>query len=317
MAILLSVYCLTYNHEKYIRSALDGFVNQKTNFRYEVFVHDDASTDRTAEIILEYASKYPDIIKPIIQTENQYSKGIKIALTYIIPRISGKYVAICEGDDYWCDPFKLQRQVDFLEKNTGYSACVHNTFKIDETKKILKKGRISNRKQDCDLCFEDIIKGASKEYHTSSIVMRKEYCFNRPHYFNIAKGYGDYPLGVYLTTNEKIRYLSDAMSVYRLYSTPTSWTSRNLTKGVAEIAHFENVCAFLEAVKKEIGKDKRVYIDKAITEHKIKIAELKGNYDIIKEEPYRALYKQKSFLYKLKYRIKQYFPWLYKILKRV
>ena len=113
--IVVSTYCLAYNHEKFIRDALEGFVSQKTNFRYEVLVHDDASTDGTARIIREYEEKYPDIIKPIYQKENQYSKGIDIVGTIITPRLKGTYIAICEGDDYWTDPEKLQRQVDILE----------------------------------------------------------------------------------------------------------------------------------------------------------------------------------------------------------
>ena len=89
--IVVSVYCLAYNHEQYIRDALEGFVRQKTNFRYEVLVHDDASTDNTPAIIWEYAQKYPDIIKPIFQTENQYSKGVKILPEIIHPKSSGRY----------------------------------------------------------------------------------------------------------------------------------------------------------------------------------------------------------------------------------
>ena len=113
--ILVSICCITYNHEKYIRDAIEGFLMQKTDFPFEVLIHDDASTDGTADIIREYETKYPDIIKPIYQTENQYSKGIKISATYNYPRAKGKYIALCEGDDYWIDPYKLQKQVDFLE----------------------------------------------------------------------------------------------------------------------------------------------------------------------------------------------------------
>ena len=125
--VVVSVLCTAYNHEKYIRSALDGFVNQKTNFRYEVLINDDASTDHTAAIIAEYEAKYPDIIKPVYQTENQYSKGVFITKSILFPRSKGKYTAICEGDDYWCDENKLQKQVDFLESHEEYAACVHNT----------------------------------------------------------------------------------------------------------------------------------------------------------------------------------------------
>lgn len=123
--IAVSVYCLAYNHERYIRQALEGFVMQKTSFRYEVFVHDDASTDRTADVIREYAERYPDIIKPIYQTENQYSQGIPIMKTHILPIMKGRYIASCEGDDYWTDDTKLQRQFDALEAHPECSLSTH------------------------------------------------------------------------------------------------------------------------------------------------------------------------------------------------
>jgi glycosyltransferase involved in cell wall biosynthesis len=123
--IAVSVYCLAYNHEKYIRKTLEGFIMQKTNFNYEVIVHDDASTDRTSEIIREYSEKYPNIIKPIFQKDNQYSKNVEILKTYILPRVKGKYIAFCEGDDYWNDENKLQKQFDALESHPECSISTH------------------------------------------------------------------------------------------------------------------------------------------------------------------------------------------------
>lgn len=117
---LVSVCCITYNHAPFIRQCLDGFMMQQTDFPFEVLIHDDASTDGTADIIREYEEKYRGIIKPIYQQENQYSKSIPISATYNFPRAQGKYIALCEGDDYWTDPYKLQKQVDFLEANPSY-----------------------------------------------------------------------------------------------------------------------------------------------------------------------------------------------------
>lgn len=121
----VSILCITYNHGAYIRDALDGFVMQKTNFPFEVLIHDDASTDDTADIIREYAAKYPNIIRPILQTENQYSQGIEVLRAFLFPMVRGKYVAVNEGDDYWTDPYKLQKQVDFLDAHPDYSVCFH------------------------------------------------------------------------------------------------------------------------------------------------------------------------------------------------
>ena len=133
---LVSIRCLVYNHEPFLRECLDGFIMQKTDFVFEAIVHDDASTDGSAAIIREYAEKYPDIIKPIFEMENQYSKGDgslgRIMDAAIHPAV--KYIALCEGDDYWTDPYKLQRQVDFMENNHGYSMCFHRVNVIENGK---------------------------------------------------------------------------------------------------------------------------------------------------------------------------------------
>lgn len=123
--LMVTIRCMTYNHESYIRQCLEGFVMQKTDFRFEAVVHDDASTDGTAVIIQEYAEKYPDIIKPIYETENQYSKGNGSLKRIMEAHTHGKYVAMCEGDDYWTDPLKLQKQVDFLESHPEHVMCSH------------------------------------------------------------------------------------------------------------------------------------------------------------------------------------------------
>jgi glycosyltransferase involved in cell wall biosynthesis len=125
MEPLVSICCLAYNHVSYIRQCLEGFLMQKVNFLFEILIHDDASTDGTVEIIREYESKYPEIIKPIYQIENQYSKGVLINATYQYPRVRGKYIALCESDDYWIDPLKLQKQVDIMESNSEFAVCSH------------------------------------------------------------------------------------------------------------------------------------------------------------------------------------------------
>lgn len=120
---LVTISCITYNHESYIRDAIEGFLHQITSFPIEILIHDDASTDGTASIIREYEQEYPGLILPIYQSENQYSRGVRISPTYQFPRARGKYIALCEGDDYWTDPLKLQKQVDFLDKHSEYSLC--------------------------------------------------------------------------------------------------------------------------------------------------------------------------------------------------
>jgi glycosyltransferase involved in cell wall biosynthesis len=144
---LVSICCITYNHEIFIRDAIEGFLMQKSTFPIEIIIHDDASTDKTAEIVAEYANKYPELIFPIFQTENQFSKGIKISATYVWPKAKGKYIALCEGDDYWTDPFKLQKQVDFLEANPDFVICYHDVKVINEEGSVIIESKIGKENQ--------------------------------------------------------------------------------------------------------------------------------------------------------------------------
>lgn len=136
---LVSICCITYNHVNYLRDAIEGFLMQETSFPFEIIIHDDASTDGTSEIIQEYSNKYPELFVTILQKENQWSKGGgSIYVRFVYPRAKGKYIALCEGDDYWTDPLKLQKQVDFLEANEEYIVCVGG-YEINEVDAGIKK----------------------------------------------------------------------------------------------------------------------------------------------------------------------------------
>ena len=143
---LLAIRCLVYNHESYLRDCLEGFVMQKTNFCFVAIVHDDASTDKSSDIIREYAEKYPNIIKPIFEKENQYSKhdgSLKKIMDAFISATGAKYVAMCEGDDYWTDPYKLQKQVDYMETHPDCSCYAHNSLCLNTQ---IGEIRLFNRK---------------------------------------------------------------------------------------------------------------------------------------------------------------------------
>ena len=129
---LVSICCTTYRHERFIAAALDGFLAQRIKFPFEILVHDDASPDTTPSIIAAYAERHPDIVKPIYQTQNQYSRGIKPQIAFNFPRAQGRYIALCEGDDVWTDPLKLQTQVDFLETHPEYVLSFHQVQVADE-----------------------------------------------------------------------------------------------------------------------------------------------------------------------------------------
>ncbi len=144
---LISIKCITYNHEPYIHQALDGFLSQVTDFPFEIVVHDDASTDQTAEIVRTYEQKYPLLIKAIYETENQYSKHDGTIRRLMQEKMQGKYIAVCEGDDYWIDACKLQKQVDFLEKNPEYVMCFTNFNFYYQRKNKYEKNMLTEKAQ--------------------------------------------------------------------------------------------------------------------------------------------------------------------------
>ncbi|HCJ41913.1 glycosyltransferase family 2 protein [uncultured Ruminococcus sp.] len=138
MAALLTACVLSYNHEKWLRKCLESICTQKTDFEFTVLVHEDCSTDGSKAVVEEFEKKYPDKIQTIYQQENQYSKGINIVQKYVIPAIKTEYFAICEGDDYWCDENKLQKQVDHLRTHPECNMCFHNAKVVDTDDNFIK-----------------------------------------------------------------------------------------------------------------------------------------------------------------------------------
>lgn len=156
---VVSIYSLAYNHENFIKECLEGFLMQETTFPVEILIHDDASTDNTANIIREYEARYPHLIKPIYQTENQYSKGTSDFSKRNLERAKGQYLAICEGDDYWTDPSKLQQQVDFLDHNPDYVICYHDAKIVDQFGNVVAESKLPKEDQR-DFSSHELMKGA-------------------------------------------------------------------------------------------------------------------------------------------------------------
>ena len=208
---ILTIFCLTYNHEKYIRKTLEGFVNQKTTFDYNIIIHDDASTDKTQEIINEFVKKYPRKFIIIFQKENQYSKGVDITNKFILPMINSKYIAICEGDDYWCDENKIQLQIEYMESNPNCSLCVHNTLFINENGTSLQK-TFNDIGKSTKISVEELI--MKNICQTSSYLYKSEFKY-LPENFQVP-GVGDSPLRLWLALHGEVYYIDKVMSCYRI-----------------------------------------------------------------------------------------------------
>jgi len=230
----VNICCVTYNHEKFISQAIESFLMQKTDFPIEILIHDDASTDATISILKKYQKKYPNIIRLFLEKENQYSKGItKINPTFLFPNAKGKYIALCEGDDYWTDPYKLQKQVNFMDKNQDYSICSHNVIVRDETwEKIVEHEWLGKDHRQIST-IEDILKYGSGGA-TCSLLFKRSAFSDYPTWTKPIKG-GDWLLQILCTQNGKMRYFTEVMGVYRRHKYNSLYAAQQ-----KELAHGNN-----------------------------------------------------------------------------
>lgn len=310
--IMVSVCCLAYNHSKYIRQCLDGFVNQKTNFKFEVLIHDDASTDGTQDIIREYEEKYPEIIKPIYQTENQYSKGVKVTKVYQFPRAKGKYITTCEGDDYWCDDNKLQMQFDFLEKHPDYSACVHNTM-ILNCRTGEERVKVENA-VDETLSTEQVLFNTVTEFHTSSIMFRNKF-ITIPDEL-VMSWSGDCSRAAYLALSGKVFRFAKVMSVYRFFA-EGSYTARTekVPKTVL-IKRCAEVILFYRGVDKLSNYKYHSVFENKIAEKEFEILLLNNDYKKALKK-YPNIVKGLSVRQRIVLIMDAYIPFVLKIYRRL
>jgi glycosyltransferase involved in cell wall biosynthesis len=302
--IMVSICCITYNHEKYISDAIESFLMQKTSFKYEILIHDDASTDKTTEIIRAYEKDYPSIIKPIYQIENQYSKGVKVGKLNNM-RANGKYIALCEGDDFWTDPLKLQKQVSYLEHHPECSLCVHAVHMVDKNSNALKQS-IRPSSENKTFTTEEVIQGGGGFFGTNSMIYPAKFEKNKPGFFETAP-VGDYPLAIYLALKGKVYYLDEFMSSYRVGS-ENSWVKNNSSSLDKTIAHFNKIADMLEEINQYSGYIYNEVINKTILINQFKLLLAQEKFNEAKKGEYKRIYDELDILIRLKIFINQYFP---------
>lgn len=230
--IMVTLWCNTYNHSQFIEDALFGFINQKTNYNFEVIVFDDASTDGTSEIVRDYAKKHPNLIKAYIAKKNTYGTNIRRQMLNSLKKeaIHGEYIALCEGDDYWIDEHKLQKQVDYLENHvecslTGHCAKIVNMIDVTNDSQFVPMANFRMIEGIVD--NEEIILRKDGPIPTASFVMRKEVYFKEKDFPQC--DIGDWPTLLFAITKGYIYYFKKEMSVYR-YLTDNSWTKEMLSE---------------------------------------------------------------------------------------
>ncbi len=294
----VSIICNAYNHEKYIEQALKSFVMQKTNFKFEVLIHDDASTDKTAEIIKTYEEKYPDIIKPIYEIENQHSKGNGTLFKIQSNRINGKYVAICEGDDFWIDENKLQMQYDILEKFPQINICSHSVELVSEdaSKTI---SIVRPKSKDCIITVEDVIKGGGGFVGTNSLFIRTN-IYKNPQEFR-KKYMLDYSLQIAGSLPNGMYYIDKKLSAYRWASESSMTQIWNKNRDLKLKAN-NRIINMLEELDIETNYKYTQEIKETISMHKYEMLQYDCDYIGMIKHPY---FKKITFINKLKVYIKK------------
>lgn len=252
---LVSIFCITYNHVNFIRDAIEGFLMQETTFPVEIFVHDDASTDGTADIVREYSEKYHKLFWTLMQTENQYSKNRGVFFN-LLQKQRGEFIAICEGDDYWTSSRKIQKQFEQMQKNPTASFCFHNTHIIDNL------GNLSGEIRPYNGSFLHSISELflNNFIHTSSILFRRSKFLGIPESLKNSP-MGDWPLCILLAENGPFLYLDEIMSRYRLHS-GSSWSSKT------QAERSEQTCRFFELLL-EYFKDNQQIMEYVLNGYQI------------------------------------------------
>ncbi|WP_417860776.1 glycosyltransferase [Winogradskyella sediminis] len=261
---LVSISCITYNHVDFIEEALNGFLMQETDFNFEVLIHDDASTDGTEEIIRTYQKKFPSIIKPLYEETNQWVKGRKGSAVFNFPRAKGKYIALCEGDDYWADPLKLQKQVDFLENNQDVNICFTRAHLLKNEE--FRMHAVPEPFHVSSFEFIELI----KHYNfiaTCTVLFRKPKHFEFPTWFHKLP-FGD--LGVYKLVSEgkKVQCIDEVMSVYRIHD-------NGIYSGISRLKKQQNYLRFYTTILPALYSEEKQIVEQKIKEVAYRISKLK------------------------------------------
>jgi glycosyltransferase involved in cell wall biosynthesis len=252
---LVSIICPTYNHGKFIAQTLDGFLTQQTNFTFEIIVHDDASTDDTVAIIKQYEAKHPHLFANIYQTENQLSKDIASVTKITFAAARGKYIALCEGDDYWNDPDKLQKQIDFLEQNDAYTACCSNVFELRGTDEI----KIEGGKKTIQ--YRDLARGNC--IYTNTVMFRNIIAI--PDWFSKCS-MCDWILWLLLSKKGDIYQFPEQMAVYRMHNSGI-WVAKGKEKNLKDMiaAYDILLLKFENRFKKPLKQGAAQYYDQLLS----------------------------------------------------
>ena len=263
---LVSIKMLAYNHENYIRQAIESCVMQQTSFPYELVVIDDASQDRTPQIIQGYADSHPEKIVPVLLVENQQSKGRQFSIDSVLRHCQGKYIAFCEGDDYWTDPLKLEKQISLMEADPSVSMCFTAAWReyLDASRKPHIK-----RYHRGDFCFppRDVIQRLGSFADMVTVVVRKDIYLDIPEWYYLSP-VGDVPIYLLAMLKGKVCYEDTTTAVHQS-KVANSWTQSMDQDGQRKAAVLKKMIAMLQAFDLETSFQYHAFVERRLNTHRI------------------------------------------------
>ncbi|MEG1525559.1 MAG: glycosyltransferase [Clostridia bacterium] len=312
-APLVSVVCDTFNQRDYIGQTIQGFLLQKTSFPVELIIHDDASTDGTADVIRRYAAEHPDLIRAVLRVDNMFSQDPKILEHYVFPLCRGKYTAICEGDDFWTDEHKLQMQVDYMEAHPDCTLCFHAAELVNADGKHL--GWQRPYETDTLVPTADIIRGMGGFCPTASLMVPTILAQNRAAYCDLTT-VDDAPLQIFFASRGTTYYMAQPMASYRV-NAAGSWSLAQRKLGKAKrIALQESLIAMHEAFDADTHGEWHGAVLDALAVDRFEILWLNDDLSGMKQPTYRTLYQKLPFKSRMRLHVQTWFPRLYRRFRR-
>ena len=314
--IMVSICCLSYQHRDYITQALDSFLKQDCDFRFEILIHDDASKDGTREIIERYADRYGDVIRPLYEEENQYQKGIRnLSGVYNFPRARGKYIAMCEGDDFWTDPEKLKLQAEYMERHRECAMTLHSACILHSDGAYHASSMIRPYEEDRPVSAEEVISKKSN-YPTASLMIRTEYAKELPEYY-FKCPVGDIPLQIYMASRGTVYYFDRPMSVYR-QGAEGSWSS-DIDSGESKKKweeHYNSMEELYRDFDRETGGKFRTSVKEALGRERFLIDLKEGRLKALKEKKNRKFRDELLPVERRLLLLKLYCPFMWGFLRK-
>lgn len=300
---VVSICCITYQHVNFIRDAIEGFLMQETTFPVEIFIHDDASTDGTAEIVKEYAEKYPKLFWTVLQTENQWSKGAPNSYFFgLIQKQRGEFIALCEGDDYWIAKEKLQKQVNLLDDQKNLVGCCHEVLtNIPSSKTALLFNSYSTFGDSKNIRLKHLL--SSNWLATCSVLVRKKSISNLP---DLLHGFamGDWPMWIWATNDGAFLADPQPMGFYRCHAGGV-WSSLDHSKQLVEIIKMlSGISHLLENKYEEDGINGILDCFCQLVIRAFLGSENQG-FKVARKHIETSAWNQKKFMYKLSMRISE------------